>query len=300
MVHRTWPSIVLEKHRSFTKVADMIVSIASGKGGTGKTSVAVNMALSIRNVQFLDCDVEEPNAHLLLHPKMSRDKPINISVPVVNEGLCDHCGKCAEFCKYNAIFVSPEKVLLFPELCHSCGGCIIVCPKKAISEKQHRIGALKFGSAGDLELVYGELEVGEPMAVPLIREVKRQIKMYRTVILDSPPGTSCPVIETVKGSDFCVLVTEPTPFGLHDLMITIEVLEDMGIPFGVVVNRADIGDKKVYGYCEEKSIPVLLEIPFKRRIAELYSKGISFIIEMPEWKKNFQTLFDEVRKLVGK
>jgi len=278
----------------------MIVSIASGKGGTGKTSVAVNMALSLENVQFLDCDVEEPNAHLLLHPKMSRDKPVNISVPVVNEKLCDHCGKCAEFCKYNAIFVSSEKVLLFPELCHSCGGCVIVCPKKAISEKQRRIGTLKFGSAGDLELVYGELEVGEPMAVPIIREVKRQIKTYRTVILDSPPGTSCPVIETVKGSDFCVLVTEPTPFGLHDLKITVQVLEDMRIPFGVVVNRAGIGDKKVYEYCREKRIPVLLEVPFQRKIAELYSRGIPFSIEMPEWKENFKTLFDEVRKLVGK
>jgi MinD superfamily P-loop ATPase len=278
----------------------MIISIASGKGGTGKTSVAVNMALSLRNIQLLDCDVEEPNAHLLLHPKISRIEPVYVSVPSVNEELCDHCGKCSEFCQYNAIFVSPEKVMIFPELCHSCGGCILVCPKKAIKENKHKIGTLKLGSAMDLELVYGELEVGEPMAVPIIRQVKRQIDKNRNVILDSPPGTSCPVIETVKGSDFCILVTEPTPFGLHDLKIAVQVLEDMRIPFGVVINRAGLGDKKVYEYCREKNISILLEIPFQRRIAELYSKGIPFSLEMPEWKEKFEALFNKTRKLVGK
>jgi len=275
----------------------MIISIASGKGGTGKTSVAVNMAVSIDNVQLLDCDVEEPNAHLLLHPKISHTEPIYVFVPVVNEKLCNHCGKCAEFCQYNAIFVSSEKVLVFPELCHSCGGCALLCPEKAIAEEKHRIGTLKRGSVKDFELVYGELEVGEPMAVPIIKEVKRCIVKRKNVILDSPPGTSCPVVETVKGSDFCVLVTEPTPFGLHDLKITVQVLEDMAVPFGVVVNRAGIGDRKVYEYCREKSIPLLLEIPFQRKIAELYSRGIPFSTEMLEWKEKFQTLFDEIRKL---
>lgn len=278
----------------------MIVSIASGKGGTGKTSVAVNMALSIGNVQFLDCDVEEPNAHLLLHPKISRTEAIHVSVPVVNEELCDHCGKCAELCQYNALFVGSDKVLVFPELCHSCGGCVLICPKKAITEEKRRIGTLKLGSAGNLELVYGELEIGEPMAVPVIKEVKRRIVRTKNVILDSPPGASCPVIETVRGSDFCVLVTEPTPFGLHDLKITVQVLEDMAIPLGVVVNRADIGDKKVYEYCEEKKIPILLEIPFQRKIAELYSRGVPFSVEMPEWKEKLQTLFNDIRRLVGK
>ena len=278
----------------------MIISIASGKGGTGKTSVAVNMALSIRNVQLLDCDVEEPNAHLLLHSKISRIETVYVSVPFVNEKLCDHCGKCSKFCQYNAIFVSPENVLIFPELCHSCGGCTLVCPKKTITEDKHEIGTLKLASADNLELVYGELEVGEPMAVPVIREVKKHIDDSRNVILDSPPGTSCPVIETVKGSDFCILVTEPTPFGLHDLKITVQVLEDMRIPFGVVINRAGIGDKKVYGYCREKNIPILLEIPFQRKIAELYSKGIPFSLEMLEWKEKFEALFNETGKLVGK
>jgi len=279
----------------------MIVAVASGKGGTGKTSVAVNLALSIGNVQFLDCDAEEPNAHLLLHPKISREEPVYIPVPVINEGLCDYCGKCAEFCANNAIFVSADKALVFPELCYSCGGCAIVCPRKAISEEQRRIGTLKYGLADDLELVYGELEVGEPMAVPVINEVKKQqIRNSKTVILDSPPGTSCPVIETVKGSDFCVLVTEPTPFGLHDLKITVQVLKQMKIPFGVVVNRAGIGDQRVYEYCKNENIPVLLEIPYQRKIAELYSKGIPFSLEMPKWKEKFQAFFDEVRKYADK
>ena len=275
----------------------MILSIASGKGGTGKTTVAVNMALSVKDVQLLDCDVEEPNVHLLLHPNINEEKTVYVPTPQVNEELCDHCGKCGEFCQSNAIFVSSEKVLVFPELCNSCCGCVIVCPRTAISEEQHRIGTLKCGSAGDLEVVYGELDVGEPMAVPVINEVKRQIKSGKTVILDSPPGTSCPAIETVKGSDFCVLVTEPTPFGLHDLKITVQVLKNMEVPFGVVVNRAGIGDKKVYEYCEEKNIPILLEIPHRRKIAELYSRGIPFSLEMPEWKPKFQKLLDEVRKL---
>jgi MinD superfamily P-loop ATPase len=278
----------------------MIVAVASGKGGTGKTSVAVNMALSVGNVQLLDCDVEEPNAYLFLKPKISQTKVVTVSVPVVNEKLCNRCGKCSDFCQYNALFVGSREVLVFPDLCHSCGGCRLVCPAEAISEEQQRIGTLKHGAAGNVELVYGELDVQKPMAVPVIAEVKRQIRKDKHVILDSPPGTSCPVIQTVKGSDFCVLITEPTPFGLHDLKIIIQVLETMKIPCGVVVNRAGVGDKKVYAFCREKNIPVLLEIPYDKRIAELYSRGIPFSQEMPEWKAKFQTLFENVRELAKK
>lgn len=278
----------------------MIVSIASGKGGTGKTSIAVNMALSIRNAQLLDCDVEEPNAHLLLHPKISLIEPVYVLIPSVDEEFCDYCGKCAEFCQYNAIFVSSKRIMIFPELCHSCGGCTLVCPRKAIHEDKHEIGTLKFGSAADIELVYGELKVGKPMATPVIRQIKRHIDKYRNIIVDSPPGTSCPMIEAVKGSDFCTLVTEPTPFGLHDLKIAVQVLEDMGIPFGIVINRAGIGDRKVYEYCGEKDIPILLEIPFQRRIAEFYSRGTPFSLEMLEWREKFEALFNEIRRLVGK
>jgi MinD superfamily P-loop ATPase len=274
----------------------MIVSVASGKGGTGKTSVAVNMALSVGNVQLLDCDVEEPNAHLLLHPKMHKREPVTTPVPSINEKLCDHCGECSKFCQYNALFTSPEKVLVFPELCHSCGGCAMVCPKNAISWKQNRIGVLNFGSLRDLALVYGELEVGEPMAVPVIKAVKKQMRKGKNVILDSPPGASCPFVETVRGSDFCVLVTEPTPFGLHDLKIAVQVLKIMAVPFGVVVNRAGLGDRKVYDYCKTEGIRVMMEIPYQRKIAELYSRGIPFTIEMPEWTTKFHELYDEIKE----
>ena len=278
----------------------MIVTVASGKGGTGKTSVADNMALSVGEVQLLDCDVEEPNAHLLLHPDFRRMEPVYTLVPFVNEELCNHCGDCSRFCQYNALFNSSEKMLVFSELCHSCGGCALVCPKKAIVEEKHVVGTLKIGQAGDLALVYGELEIGKPLAIPVIKAVKKQIKEDESVIIDSPPGTSCPFVETVRGSDFCVLVAEPTPFGLHDLRITVQVLRKIAVPYGVVINRAGIGDKKVYEYCREESIPILIEIPYKRRIAQLYSRGVPFSLDMPEWKAKFQTLYNEIRVFISK
>ena len=273
----------------------MILSIASGKGGTGKTTVAVNMALSLKDVQLLDCDVEEPNVHLLLHPEINEEKSVYVSSPQVNEELCDHCGKCSEFCEFNALFVTPEKVLFFTELCHSCGGCLLVCPKNAITEKNVQIGVIKKGVVEGVELVYGELNVGEPMSVPVIKDVKKQIKSSKTVIIDSPPGASCPVIESVHGSDYCLLVSEPTPFGLHDLRIMIQVLEGLNIPFGVIINRAGIGDRKIYDFCEEKGVPIVLEIPFQRKIAELYSRGIPFVVEMPEWRREFRLLMDDIK-----
>lgn len=278
----------------------MIIAIASGKGGTGKTSVAVNMALSAGEIQLLDCDVEEPNAHLLVHPKIQSKKPVFSSVPVVNKDLCNNCGECAKFCQYNAIFVTPLEALVFPELCHSCGGCAQVCPRNAISWEQHKIGALYLGTKGNLHLVYGELEIGKPMAVPVIKAVKKQTNKGKEVILDSPPGTSCPFVETVRGCDFSVLVTEPTPFGLFDLRIAVEVLRRMSIPFGIVVNRSGIGDRRLYEYCEEEDIRILLEIPYQRRIAELYSQGIPFSLKIPEWKSKFSDLFNEIKTVVGK
>jgi len=273
----------------------MILSIASGKGGTGKTTVAVNMALSLRDVQLLDCDVEEPNVHLLLHPEINEEKPVYVSTPQVNEKLCDHCGKCSEFCEFNALFVTPEKVLFFTELCHSCGGCLLVCPKNVITEKNVQIGVVKKGVVEGMELVFGEINIGEPMSVPVIKDVKKQIKSDKTVIIDSPPGASCPVIESMHGSDYCLLVSEPTPFGLHDLKIMVQVLEGLNIPFGVIINRAGIGDRKTHDFCEEKGVPILLEIPFQRKIAELYSRGIPFVVEMPEWRREFQLLMDDIK-----
>lgn len=277
----------------------MILSIASGKGGTGKTTVAVNMALALGNMQLLDCDVEEPNAHILLHPKIHTTKPVYIPIPKVDEELCDYCGKCADFCEYNAIFVGSQKVLVFPELCHGCGGCSMVCPKNAIAEEKREIGLVKMGDANGVDIVYGELKISEPMAVPVINEVKKQVKSNKTTLIDAPPGTSCPVIASVYKSDYCLLVTEPTPFGLYDLKMTIEVLRKIEVPFGVIVNSAGIGDRKVYKYCEEEKIPILLEIPFDRKIAELYSRAVPFVLEMPVWKKKFQSLFHEIKERVN-
>jgi MinD superfamily P-loop ATPase len=277
----------------------MIVSVASGKGGTGKTSVAVNMALSIGNVQLLDCDVEEPNAHILLKPKIHEEKPVYVLNPAVNEGKCTHCGKCAELCQYNALFVIPSSIMVFPELCHSCGLCVLACPERAISEERREIGIIRKGTANHVDLVYGELNVGEPMAGPVIKEVKKEIQKTKDVIIDVAPGASCPVVTSVYGSDFTLLVTEPTPFGLHDLKIAVEVLRMLQIPLGVVVNQSGIGDRKVYEYCEKTGIPIMLEIPFSRRIAELYSRGVPFTLEMTEWKDRFKQLFKDIGEHVN-
>jgi MinD superfamily P-loop ATPase len=271
------------------------IAVASGKGGTGKTSVAVNLALSLGDAQVLDCDVEEPNAHILLKPEIEETFPVEMAVPRILEDRCDYCGLCARFCQYHALFVAGETALVFPELCHSCGGCSIVCPKDAIVEEPRAIGRVYTGRAGDIQLVYGELEVGEPMAVPVIAAVKKQIREEGMVILDAPPGTACPVVETVHGSDFCLLVTEPTPFGLHDLKVTVEVVRQLEVPLGVVVNFSGIGDRGVYDFCREQGIPILMEIPFDRGIAELYSRGVPFVEEMPKWRQRFRELADRVQ-----
>lgn len=271
------------------------ISIASGKGGTGKTTVAVNMALSLEeHVQLLDCDVEEPNAHIFIRPQIDEVKPVYLPMPKIDERLCDHCGRCSEFCEFHAISVVGNKAIVFPELCHGCGGCVLVCPKKAIVEENRQVGIVKKGTMAGVELVYGELNVGEPMPVPVIRAVKMSIDPNKTTIVDAPPGTSCPVIESVRGSDYCLLVSEPTPFGLHDLKLMVEVLKEIKIPFGVVVNRAGTGDSRIYDYCEAENIPILLEIPLDRRIAELYSRGIPFATEISGWKNRFRSLFSSV------
>ena len=274
----------------------MIITVASGKGGTGKTTVAVNIALSLENVQLLDCDVEEPNSHILLQPKITETKPVYTKVPVISEELCVYCGKCSKFCAYNALFVAPKTVMVFPELCHNCGGCMLVCPKDAITEKERQIGVIKKGEAKGVELVYGELNVGEAMAVPLIKAVKNQMKNDKTVLIDAPPGTACSLVASVHKTDYCILVTEPTPFGLHDLKITVQVLKDLGVPMGVVINRAGIGDRKVYEYCKKEKIPLLMEIPFSKKIAELYSRGVPFVAEMPEWKEKFLEILDTIKR----
>lgn len=273
----------------------MIVSVASGKGGTGKTTIATSLALSLdKGIQLLDCDVEEPNAHIFLKPNLKKTKSVSIPIPKVDESKCNFCGKCSEICAYKAIAVLKDSVLIFPHLCHGCGGCSLLCPQKAIVEVDKQIGVVEIGEAEELQFIHGRLNVGEVMSPPLIRAVKEYINPSRDVIIDAPPGTSCPVIEAVKGSDFCILVTEPTPFGLNDLILAVEVLRKLKIPFGIVVNRSDIGDKKLDSYCRKEDIPILMRIPFKKEIALAYSKGIPVVQEFPDYKKEFIRVYKEI------
>ena len=282
----------------------MIISVASGKGGTGKTTVAVNLALALDTVQLLDCDVEEPNVHIFLNPVIKEKVTSTVLIPEVDESKCTYCGKCRDVCAYHAIAVLPQvdksqgSILLFPHLCHGCGGCSLLCPEKAIREVNKEIGVVEIGDSGTVQFIHGKLNIGEIMSPPLIKHVKEYIDPARTVIIDAPPGTSCPVIAAVKGSDFCILVTEPTPFGLHDLVLAVEVLQKLQIPFGVVVNRSDIGDEKVDTYCKENNIPILMRIPFDREIAFLYSQGLPFVKEKKEYGKAFQDMFSRIVSLI--
>jgi len=280
----------------------MVVSVASGKGGTGKTLVATSLALSLSDnhkVQLLDCDVEEPNANILLRLAINQSHPVHIPIPKVDEAKCTYCGKCAEVCAYKAIAVLKNKVLVFPELCHGCGACSYLCPESAIIEEGREVGIVERGNSGNLELVQGRLAIGEAMAPPIIREAKKYIDPANIVIIDVPPGTSCPVIEAVKGSDICLLVTEPTPFGLNDLALAVEVVKKLGIPCGVVINRVGVGNQEVEQYCHREGIPVLLKIPLDRKIAMLYSQGIPLIEGMPRWREEFLRLFQDIEDIVA-
>jgi MinD superfamily P-loop ATPase len=288
----------------------MIVAVASGKGGTGKTTVATSLARTIsdngRNaiVSFLDCDVEEPNAALFLKPALDRSREVGILVPEVDLDKCTYCGRCAEVCVWHALAVVGHKVLVFPELCHGCGSCTLNCPEGAISEVLHVMGSLESGRAGPIAFAQGTLDVGQAMAVPIIRQLKARHLADRddtVAILDAQPGTACPVVETMRGADFVLLVTEPTPFGLHDLRLAVEVARDeLHLPVGVVVNRDSVpgtpgpGDAGVDDYCAAESIPILMRIPLDRRIAEAISRGESLVEALPEYRSQFSALYERI------
>lgn len=282
----------------------MKISIASGKGGTGKTLVATSMAVSLaspgeRRITLADCDVEEPNAYLFFPERtLLERKECLVPVPVINEAKCTHCGKCSEVCAYHALAVLPETVLLFPELCHGCDACTLVCPEKAVSETSRSVGELFRARSGGVEVIWGELALGEARTTPLIKAVKDGAK-GETVIVDCPPGTSCSLVESVRGTNFCLLVTEPTPFGLYDLDIALRVLEKMNIPRAVLVNKSGMGDRKVYEYLEKRNIPLLMEIPLDRKIAQLYSRGEIFAEKMPEWKARFAGMVREIEEMIS-
>jgi len=280
----------------------MIISVASGKGGTGKTLVATSLALSLKDrgqVKLLDCDVEEPNAHVLLKPLITRSEAVCIPTPKVDEQKCSYCGKCAEVCAYHAIAVFPKNVLVFPQLCHGCGACSYLCQEKAITEEPREIGVVESGHTDGVEFAHGRLSIGEPMPTPVIRKVKELANHDGIVIIDVSPGTSCPVVESIKGSDFCILVTEPTPFGLSDLVLAVETVRELGIPCGIVLNRAGVGDSRVEEYCRKENIPILLTIPLDMEIARLYSRGVTLVRGMPQWRGSFLRLFDCIREIVN-
>jgi len=278
----------------------MIISIASGKGGTGKTTVATNLAVSLESkVQILDCDVEEPNAHLFIKPHMEETRTITTPVPEVDMEKCNLCGKCGEICQFRAILVIGETVLPFVEMCHSCGGCMEVCPEKAITETTRELGRIEKGHRNGLEFIHGKLRIGEAMSPPLIKSVRQYTRSDMLTIIDAPPGTSCPVIASMKGADFVLLVTEPTPFGLHDLKLAVGAVRILGIPCGLVINRSDMGDNRVLDYAKKESVPVLMEIPFDRKIAEAYSRGDMIVEAMPEWKEKFVQLYHDIDRIAG-
>ena len=279
----------------------MIISVASGKGGTGKTLVATSLAISLKDsekVQLLDCDVEEPNAHIFLKPIIIGSESVFIAVPKVDEDRCTYCGQCARVCAYHAITVLGEHVLTFTQLCHGCGACSYLCPEKAISEEGREVGVVEWGHSGHIDFTHGKLNIGDAMAPPVIKRVKEYINPAATAIIDTPPGTSCPVVESVTGSDFCILVTEPTPFGLNDLALAVAMARELNIPFGVVINRGGVGDKKVEEYCRTENIPILLTIPLDTEIARLYSRGIALVEGMPRWRESFLGLFFKIRGMV--
>jgi MinD superfamily P-loop ATPase len=279
----------------------MIISIASGKGGTGKTTVAVNLAFALgKGVQLLDCDVEEPNAHLFVKPSIDHTETAYTPVPEIDESKCTYCRKCADICRFKAIAVAGKVILVFAELCHSCGGCWTVCPENAIAETRRELGIIERGSRKGVQFIHGRLRVGEAMSPPLINKVREHIKPDLINIIDAPPGTSCPVIAAIKNADFVLMVTEPTPFGLHDLKLGVEAVRLLGMPCGLVINRSDIGTHDVRNYAEKEKLPILMEIPFDRGIAEVYSRGDLIIDQLPEWKPRFRDLYAGILRLIDR
>ena len=281
----------------------MRLVVASGKGGTGKTTVAVNLAVALsrarRPVTFLDADVEAPNGHLFLDPRFDHEEPVELQVPRIDEDLCTHCGQCAEFCEFSALVTLRDRMLFFPELCHSCGGCRLVCPAGAITEHAHRIGTVEEGKAGAIHYIRGRLDIGRPLSPPVIRAAQARVPAGGITIVDAPPGTACPAVQAVTDADFVLLVAEPTPFGIHDLDLAVRMVGNLGLPFAVVGNRADEGIGALREYCARGGIRILMEIPDDRRIATTCSRGELIVDTLPEYAVRFNDLFEQIESRVA-
>jgi MinD superfamily P-loop ATPase len=280
----------------------MNIAIASGKGGTGKTTVSTNLSLLLgemgEKVRYLDCDVEEPNGHLFLKPEINRMDAAVIPVPIVDEKKCIACGECVRFCEYRALIRLGKKVMVFPELCHGCGGCTLVCESHAISEATKEIGFVESGVSGKISFAHGRLNIGEAMSPPLIRKVLELATPEKINIIDAPPGTSCPVIASIRNADFVVLVTEPTPFGLNDLGLALDMIQGLCIPHGIIINRAEPGNTDAESYCEKRQVEIIAQIPDDRRIAESYSRGEMIVSAVPGIRERFSDLWRSIRQQV--
>ncbi len=277
----------------------MRIAVASGKGGTGKTTTALGLAESAREkVIYMDCDVEEPNGFIFLKPEIHKEHPVDVLIPKVNEDICTSCGKCREICRFNSIIILAEKAVIFEDLCHSCGGCKLVCPEDAITEYPMNIGEIREGTVNTVSAFEGRLNIGRAMAPPVIRAVKKYSEEDILTIIDSPPGTSCSMVSSVKGSDYIILVTEPTPFGLNDLKLALETAKGLQIPHGVIINRSDSGDGRVRDYLALNNIELLMEIPESRDIAESGSRGETIISAQPELRTKFSELIDHLAEKI--
>jgi len=278
------------------------IAIASGKGGTGKSTISTNLAyilsLTCKDVAIIDCDVEEPNCHIFLNPEITSTEKHFLDVPLIDNDLCIGCGKCAEICEFNSLAIVKKKAIIFSELCHGCGGCELVCPQNAISKGKRELGEVEVGTAEKLTFIHGKSRIGEAMSPPLIKAAKKKAENFDIQIIDCPPGTSCPVINAVSNSDFVIMVTEPTPFGLYDLKLAVNVVKKLNKKCGIVINRAGENDFLTENYAKEENIPILTKIPEDRRIAEVYSKGKLIIKELPEYQEAFTPLVEAVKGVI--
>jgi len=276
----------------------MKIAVLSGKGGTGKTTVSASLAASLPACQYIDCDVEEPNGAIFLTPDFQKSTKVEVLVPEADMTKCNSCGLCAKACQFNAIAVVKGKVLVFSEICHHCGACIIACPNNAIFEVKRTIGVVEANS--DDTFLQGKLNVGEPITIPIIMELKKRMKEDTAVVLDCSPGASCTVVQSIEGCDYCVLVTEPTPFGLHDLQIAVKLMRKIGIPFGIVLNKASDSSRLIHDFCLSEGIELLMEIPFSKEIAEAYSKGTLPVHNNDFWKEKFRKLYERIERSANK
>ena len=278
------------------------IAVASGKGGTGKSTISTNLAYILSenydDVALIDCDVEEPNCHIFLNPKIETSEKVFLSVPEINKELCTGCGKCKEICQFNSLAIVKNKVIVFPELCHSCGGCWLVCPVKAIEQGKREVGIIEKGLSDKINFIQGKSKIGEAMSPPLIKETKKAGQNHNIQILDCPPGTSCPVITAVDGADFVIMVTEPTPFGLYDLKLAVDVMKKLGKAFGIVINKSGENDYFIEDYAKAENIAILTKIADDRRIAECYSKGELILKALPEYKEAFKPLVEIAERFV--